>query len=228
MSDPRQLFCLACNDYVYDANFDSIVACQLQAARAARVALARGEPVVSGIVETSEERQLLAQHSTPYKVQPEYWGLRGLVNLGNTCFMNCILQAFAHNPLLRNFFLANMHNKSQCEMNGTHCLACEMDRLFVELFSGEPQPYTPAPILDTVWHFANYFAGYDQQDAHEFLITTLNGLHTHCGGTSALLYLYAAFLLFYVAACYKDDLYAPYLESDMNFSSPYSLHPSSA
>ena len=35
-------------------------------------------------------------------------GLRGLINLGNTCFMSCIVQTLVHTPLLRDYFLSGL------------------------------------------------------------------------------------------------------------------------
>jgi len=51
--------------------------------------------------------------------------------------MNVIIQAFLHNPLLRNFFLSDRHNPSLCNGNKT-CLACEMDKIFAEFYSSDP------------------------------------------------------------------------------------------
>ena len=63
-------------------------------------------------------------------------GRRGLLNLGQTCFLNVVLQCLAHNPLLRNYFLSDKHNCRQCKNDD--CTSCEMDKLFTEVMSFFP------------------------------------------------------------------------------------------
>jgi ubiquitin carboxyl-terminal hydrolase 22/27/51 len=68
--------------------------------------------------------------------------------MGSTCFMNSILQALLHNPLLRSYFLADKHNERLCaarKKDGAQgvCLACEMDHVFGEVYSKSAQPFAP-------------------------------------------------------------------------------------
>ena len=103
-------------------------------------------------------------------------GLRGLINLGSTCFMNCIVQALIHTPRLRDYFLADRHH---C-VNTNCCLVCEVSSLFQEFYSGSKAPLTLHKLLHLIWTHARHLAGYEQQDAHEFFIATLDVLHRHC------------------------------------------------
>ena len=127
-------------------------------------------------------------------------GLRGLVNLGQTCFMSCILQIMLHCPPVKRFFLADKHNRLQCALRRRNtalaragegdtareaCLACEMDTLFSSFFSGEQGPYSPHSFLHAVWCWSERFASYEQQDAHEFLIVLLAGIYESVGVPSA-------------------------------------------
>eukprot|EP00127_Corallochytrium_limacisporum_P005956 Clim_evm33s215 gene=Clim_evmTU33s215 len=115
-------------------------------------------------------------------------GLRGLVNLGNTCFMSSILQVLIHTPMMRNYFLSDSHPQVKCmwvEKHGTtHCLCCEMDHLVRSFYSGETNPFSPHSFLSATWHCVNHLAGYAQQDAHELLIAVLDTMHRHSGGTN--------------------------------------------
>lgn len=98
--------------------------------------------------------------------------------------MNCILQALTHTPLLRDYFLADLH---ECHFKGEKsiCLVCEMCRLFQEFYSGKSALHIPLRLLHLVWTHARHLAGYEQQDAHEFFISTLDVLHRHCKGPEA-------------------------------------------
>ena len=115
-------------------------------------------------------------------VQIQCQGRRGLFNLGQTCFLNVILQSFVHNPLLRNYFLSDKHNRAACK--NTDCTCCELDKLFSEIYSGETVPYGPISFLATTWRASSELAGYAQQDAHELFITALNQIHATSRGST--------------------------------------------
>ena len=57
---------------------------------------------------------------------------------------------------------------------------------FFQFYSGECVPYIPYRLLFLVWTHAKHLSGYYQQDAHEFLIASLNILHLHCKGNFSL------------------------------------------
>ncbi|WIA11818.1 hypothetical protein OEZ85_011908 [Tetradesmus obliquus] len=105
-------------------------------------------------------------------------GLRGLNNLGNTCFMNSVLQVMFHAPLLPAFYLGEGHDPSACRLTARDkpCLSCQMESVFGEVYSGNRQPFSPAEFLYQWWRFADSLAGYQMQDAHEFFLSLLEGL----------------------------------------------------
>lgn len=43
----------------------------------------------------------------------------------------------------------------------------------------DTEPYVPNRLLEAVWGASEFLAGYEQQDAHEFLIAVLDNLHGH-------------------------------------------------
>ena len=49
--------------------------------------------------------------------------------------------------------------------------------IFQEFYSGAKNPLVPHALLHMTWQHARHLAGYEQQDAHEFFIATLDLLH---------------------------------------------------
>ncbi|XP_071813445.1 ubiquitin carboxyl-terminal hydrolase 22-like [Apostichopus japonicus] len=183
------VFCFACNDYIYDQDFEAIV--KEERLKASKFLGCNGwefTPWEASRAEVSLLRRSPRRRRVTFN---STIGLRGLINLGNTCFMNCILQALTHTPLLRDFFLSDKH---QCKRKeGSHryqskgdpkdqCLVCEMSTVFQEFYSGLRSVHIPYKLLHLVWTHARHLAGYEQQDAHEFFIAALDVLHRHCKG----------------------------------------------
>lgn len=115
-----QVYCGLCKDYIYDPEFHRILEEErtLAVERALPADPSRA-PYRPWRPRSEEEAQLLASVDKWIDTSSSFGvGLRGLSNLGNTCFANCILQAFCHNPLLRNYFLTGLHQR---ELSRKHC-----------------------------------------------------------------------------------------------------------
>ena len=50
------------------------------------------------------------------------------------------------------------------------------------MYSGTITPHAPTKLLLSLWTSFRHLAGYEQQDAHEFLVALLYRLHEHLGG----------------------------------------------
>ncbi|OZJ02456.1 hypothetical protein BZG36_04094 [Bifiguratus adelaidae] len=167
----RLLYCQECKDYIYDIELEGMII-QPEIARYHSKHRKPSDTVVWWKPSRAEMDQVKTDGSL---IHCE--GIRGISNMGNTCFMSVILQSFAHNPLVKAHFLADKHNAKRCTQK--HCMCCEMDDMFVQLYSGNHQPWGPTSFLQTMWSSSKELAGYAQQDAHEFFISALNTMHSH-------------------------------------------------
>lgn len=105
-------------------------------------------------------------------------GLVGLRNLGNTCFMNSILQCLSNTGDLRDYCLRNSHLTDIKSCSSKAALMDEFAKLTQTLWtSSANEPISPSDFKSQIQKCAPRFMGYNQQDAQEFLRFLLDGLH---------------------------------------------------
>ncbi|XP_029457088.1 ubiquitin carboxyl-terminal hydrolase 19 isoform X3 [Rhinatrema bivittatum] len=107
-------------------------------------------------------------------------GFTGLVNLGNTCFMNSVIQSLSNTRELRDYF----HDRSfESEINCSNPLgtggrlAIGFAVLLRALWKGTHHAFQPSKLKAIVASKASQFTGYAQHDAQEFMAFLLDGLH---------------------------------------------------
>ena len=106
--------------------------------------------------------------------------LTGLCNLGNSCFMNSVLQCLSNTQLVRDYFvngrhLADINKGNPLGFKGE--LAKAFSFLIRKLWSGEYEYYAPKKLRSVITSRSSHFGDNEQHDAHEFMSYLLDGLH---------------------------------------------------
>ncbi|XP_041010435.1 ubiquitin carboxyl-terminal hydrolase 2-like [Juglans microcarpa x Juglans regia] len=98
--------------------------------------------------------------------------IRGLVNLGNTCFFNSVMQNLLAMRMLRDYF-------SQLDTSSGP-LTIALKKLFIETKQegGLKNVINPRSFFGCLCSKAPQFRGYQQHDSHELLCCLLDGLST--------------------------------------------------
>lgn len=172
-------YCAQCKDIIYDPDF------------------VRKNTKQENLVEANQEEDPYLVANTSQRPCGRE-GVRGLFNLGETCYMNAVIQMMVHNPLLAGFFLGNGHPIHYCPISNQAdkkndsdsededdeakdpkaCVACGMTEVFSDAVQADQsQPAHAVNLLFASWKNIPHMQGKQQQDAQEWFILIVDKLH---------------------------------------------------
>uniref|UniRef100_A0A663LSG5 Ubiquitin carboxyl-terminal hydrolase 36 n=1 Tax=Athene cunicularia TaxID=194338 RepID=A0A663LSG5_ATHCN len=102
----------------------------------------------------------------------------GLHNLGNTCFLNSVLQCLTYTPPLANYLLSREHSQS-CRWQG-FCVMCSMEKHVHKVLHSSGSAIEPWAIISVLRRIGEHFEPGMREDAHEFLRCTVDAMQRDC------------------------------------------------
>lgn len=106
----------------------------------------------------------------------EIQGLCGLRNIGNTCFMNSIIQCLSHTKDLVRYLRTKSDLRSTTAAKDSR-IVTEFSKLIKEMWNGTNSSVTPSELKLAFSSKHRMYSGCSQQDAQEFLRFFLDALH---------------------------------------------------
>ncbi|KAL4556482.1 hypothetical protein LXL04_039137 [Taraxacum kok-saghyz] len=100
----------------------------------------------------------------------------GLVNCGNSCYANAVLQCLTYTPPLNAYLLQGLHSKA-CNKRGW-CFTCELEGLVLKGAKSGSSPLSPIRILSQIQNIGSNLGHGRQEDAHEFLRYAIDTLQS--------------------------------------------------
>ncbi|XP_072978403.1 ubiquitin C-terminal hydrolase 15-like [Typha angustifolia] len=136
-----------------------------------------------GLINDNKKNKMI-QMLFPYEdlmkfFQCEVWGIspRGLLNCGNSCYANAVLQCLTCTKPLMIYLLRRLHSRSCWAKDW--CLMCELEQ-HVSMLREGGGPLSPSRILSNMRSIGCRLGGGSQEDAHEFLRLLVMSMQSTC------------------------------------------------
>ncbi len=101
-------------------------------------------------------------------------GRTGLSNLGNTCYLNSILQCLSSTSELVEYFLKNNYKNDLIQPDGVAHEFCE---ILNALWDADQKIISPYKLRNMIGVTNRNFLSNGQQDSHELMIFLLEAIH---------------------------------------------------
>ncbi|QHO50475.1 Ubiquitin carboxyl-terminal hydrolase [Arachis hypogaea] len=102
----------------------------------------------------------------------------GLRNLGNTCFLNSVLQCLTHTEPLAAYLQSGKH-KSSCHVAG-FCALCAIQNHVSRALHASGRTLSPEDLVGNLRCISRNFQNARQEDAHEYMVNLLESMHKCC------------------------------------------------
>ncbi|KAK6942294.1 Peptidase C19, ubiquitin carboxyl-terminal hydrolase [Dillenia turbinata] len=102
----------------------------------------------------------------------------GLENLGNTCFLNSVLQCLTYTEPLAAYLQSGKHQNS-CHIAG-FCALCAIQKHVSRALQSTGRILAPKDLVSNLRCISRNFRNARQEDAHEYMVNLLESMHKCC------------------------------------------------